>query len=258
MSPPETAGVPLARLVAHLDEYLAVASVADAPEALNGLQVENAGRVTRVAAAVDACEATIEMAVAARADLLLVHHGLFWSGLVPLAGPAFRRVAALVRGGVALYSSHLPLDRHPEVGNAPVLARELGVTIRGEFGMYKGQTVGAWGEMDVSRDELAKRVTKVLGPSPRVLGFGPERVQRIGIITGSGGSAIRQAFDASLDTYLTGEGPHWSYFDAEELKLNVLFAGHYATETVGVKALAAHLQKQFDLPWVYLDHPTGL
>jgi dinuclear metal center YbgI/SA1388 family protein len=245
-------------LARYLDGYLHVAAITDAPEALNGLQVDSAGPVTRIAAAVDACEATINMAVAARADLLLVHHGLFWSGLTPLVGPTLRRVAGLVRNNVALYASHLPLDRHPQVGNAPVLAQQLGITVRGDFGAYKGQTVGVWGETDMPRDAFAAHVARVLGPAPRVLGFGPDRVRRVGIVTGAGASAIREAASASLDTLLTGEGPHWSYFDAEELRMNMLFAGHYATETVGVKALAAHLQEKFDLPWVFLDHPTGL
>ena len=251
-------GVGLAELVAYLDGYLQVATVTDAPQALNGLQVENGGRVRSVAAAVDACAATIAMAAEQRADLLLVHHGLFWGGLVPLAGPAYRRVAALIRSDVALYSSHLPLDRHPDVGNAPLLARQLGITIRGDFGMYRGQTVGVWGELDTTRDELARRVASATGQMPRVLAFGPDRVRRVGIVTGAGGGEIGQAAAAGLDTYLTGEGPHWSYFDAEELRLNVLYAGHYATETFGVKALAEHLKAKYGLPWVFLDHPTGL
>jgi dinuclear metal center YbgI/SA1388 family protein len=250
--------IALHELARYLDQYLAIATVADAPEALNGLQLENGGRVTRVAAAVDACEATIQMAAAAGADLLLVHHGLFWNGLRPMTGPAFRRLAGLVQAGVAVYSSHLPLDRHPEVGNATVLAHQLGVVQHAEFGVYKGQTVGVSGALDVSRDELVARITQTLGTTPRLLPFGPERVRRIGIITGAGASAIREAADASLDTYLTGEGPHWSYFDAEERHINVVFAGHYATETVGVKALAAHIEAKFGIPWVFLDHPTGL
>jgi dinuclear metal center YbgI/SA1388 family protein len=241
-----------------LDDYLQTAAVQDSPEALNGLQVENGGRVRRVAAAVDACEATIRMAAEQGADFLLVHHGLFWSGVTPLAGPTFRRVAHLIRHDIAVYSSHLPLDRHPEVGNAPVLARLLGMTLRGGFGTYRGQTVGVWGELDLTRADLVQHVARAIGATPRVLAFGPDRVRRLGIVTGAGGGEIRQAAAASLDTYLTGEGPHWSYFDAEELRLNVLYAGHYATETVGVKALAEHLSTRFGLPWVFLDHPTGL
>lgn len=251
-------GVALADLVAYLDQLLDVASVRDAPTAVNGLQVENRGRVRRIAAAVDACEATIGMAAEQGADLLLVHHGLFWSGVQPLTGPTFRRFSGLLQHDIAVYSSHLPLDRHPELGNAAVLARLLGVTVRGEFGVYQGQTVGVWGELTVSRAELASRVSNALGVAPRVLGFGPDPVRRIGIVTGAGGQEIRQVAAASLDTYITGEGPHWCYFDAEELRLNVVLAGHYATETVGVKALAEHLHNRFGLPWTFLDHPTGL
>ena len=257
MSPSES-GVSLADLAASLDQYLEVGSVTDAPDAMNGLQVTNSGRVHRVAAAVDACEASITMAVAQRADLLLVHHGLFWGSPKPLTGPAYRRVAGLIRNDLAVYSSHLPLDRHPVVGNAPVLARQLGITVRGDFGVYRGQAVGVWGDLDVSRDELTKRLASATGQIPRLLPFGPERVRRVGIVTGAGGGEIPQAAAAGLDTYITGEGPHWSYFDAEELQLNVLFGGHYATETFGVKALAAYVQEKFGLPWVFLDHPTGL
>jgi dinuclear metal center YbgI/SA1388 family protein len=246
-------------LTGYLDDYLRVAEeVADAPEALNGLQVGNAGEITRLAAAVDMCEATVRLATEQRADCLLVHHGLFWGGLRPLVGPAYRRVAALIHGNIALYAAHLPLDRHPEVGNNSVLARLLGVTVRGEFGSYHGAPIGVWGEYSSKRDELSWSLTKALGSAPRLLPFGPERVQRVGIVTGAGGSLIPQAAAAGLDTYVTGEGQHWTFFDAEELGINVFYAGHYATETVGVKALAEHAARKFDLPWVFLDHPTGL
>jgi dinuclear metal center YbgI/SA1388 family protein len=251
--------VRLDTVVRYLDDYLRVAEeVADAPEALNGLQVANSGEVTKLAAAVDMCEATVRMAAEQRADCLLVHHGLFWGGLRPLAGPAYRRVAALINGNIALYGAHLPLDRHPEVGNNSVLARLLGISVRGEFGSYRGAPIGVWGEYSGKRDELSWSLTKALGSAPRLLPFGPDRVQRVGIVTGAGGSLIPQAAAAGLDTYVTGEGQHWTFFDAEELGINVLYAGHYATETVGVKALAEHVSRKFDLPWLFLDHPTGL
>src|SRR6266704_230925 len=204
----------LSELVAYLDDYLRVREVPDAPEAVNGLQVANTGKVARLAAAVDVCEATVRMAAEQRSDVLLVHHGLFWGGQKPLTGPAYRRVAGLIQRGIALYSAHLPLDLHPDGGNNAVLAR--------------------------------------------LLPFGPERVRRLGIVTGGAGSMIARAAAAGLDTYLTGEGAHHTFFDAEELRLNVFYAGHYATETVGVKALAAHLEAKFGLPWTFLDHPTGL
>ena len=246
------------RVVSYLDAYLHVAQVRDAAAALNGLQVANSGRVSRVAAAVDLCEATVRMAAAAGADLLLVHHGLFWGGLRPLAGPHYRRVAALLAHDIALYGAHLPLDRHPDVGNNPLLARRLGVTIRGEFGEHEGQTIGVWGDVDLSRDEFTRCLAEALGASPRALAFGPDHVRRVGIVTGAAGDMIPQAAAMGLDTFVTGEGPHWTFFDAEELGVNVYYGGHYLTETFGVKALAEHVGAKFDLPWLFVDHPTGM
>ncbi len=248
----------LTALASYLDGYLRVADVPDAPHAVNGLQVANAGTVSRVAAAVDLCEATVRMAAEQGADLLLVHHGLFWGGLQPLTGRAHRRVAGLIAQNIALYSAHLPLDLHPEVGNNAVLARQLGISLRGEFGEEYGVRIGVWGEVEVTRHALERQLAALTGSPPRLLAFGPERVRRVGVVTGAAGSMIPQAAAAGLDTFVTGEGPHHTYFDAEELKVNVYYAGHYATETVGVKALAEHLHERFHLPWTFLDHPTGL
>ena len=198
----------LDELVGYLDDYLRVRDeTADPPEALNGLQVANAGEVTRLAAAVDLCEATIGMAALAGADGLLVHHGLFWGGLRPLVGPAYRRLSALIAGNIALYAAHLPLDRHPDVGNNAGLARLLGVTLRGEFGSHRGMPIGVWGELTGSRDELAGALAAKLGVVPRLLPFGPAQVRRVGIVTGAGGTLIPQAAAAGLDTFITGEGP---------------------------------------------------
>jgi dinuclear metal center YbgI/SA1388 family protein len=255
---PVSASIQLTELVSYLDDYLRVALVPDAPQALNGLQVANGGVVTRVAAAVDLCEATVRMAAEQGADFLLVHHGLFWRGLQPLTGRTHRRVAGLVTKNIALYSAHLPLDVHAEVGNNAVLARRLGVSLRGEFGEEYGIQIGRWGDVDVSRATLQERLAAVLGGAPRVMAFGPDRVRRVGIVTGAAGSMIGQAAAAGLDTFVTGEGAHHTFFDAEELRINVFYAGHYATETVGVKALAEHLQARFRIPWAFLDHPTGL
>ena len=245
-------------LVRYLDAYLRISEVGDDPKALNGLQVENAGEVQNVAVAVDACQAVIDQAAARGADLLIVHHGLYWGGLEPLVGRHYRRVASLVRHGMALYSAHLPLDRHPEVGNNVVLARQLGVEVRGWFGEYRGAPIGTWGELDLSAEALAARLEAVLGGRVRLITGGPPQVRRVGIITGSAGSMIAQAKSAELDSFVTGEGQHWTYFDAEELGVNVFYAGHYATETLGVKALAEHMAERFQLPWSFVDHPTGL
>lgn len=248
----------LTALVEYLDEYLRVADVPDAAHAINGLQLENSGSVSRVLAAVDACQATIDAAAAEAQTLLLVHHGLFWSGLEPLRGRHGRRVRALIRGDVALYSAHLPLDVHPEVGNNAVLAARLGIAEREPFGAYHGIPVGVAGRLDVARQDLVDRLKGVLGVDPFVIPAGPNHVSRVGVVTGGAGGMIGQARDAGLDTFVTGEGAHHTYFDAEEWGLNVIYAGHYATETVGVQALAAHLALRFELPWAFFDHPTGL
>ena len=250
--------IDLAAVVSYLDRYLRTSEVPDAPNALNGLQLANGGTISRVTAAVDLCDATVQMAAQQGADLLLVHHGLFWGGLQRLTGRAYRRVAGLIRHNIALYSAHLPLDVHPEVGNNAVLAHRLGVARRGEFGEEYGMRIGVWGEVDIPRAVLAQRLGEVVGGHPRLMAFGPERVRRVGIVTGAAGSMIGQAAAQGLDTYITGEGAHHTFFDAEELGLNVFYAGHYATETFGVKALAERLCAEFDLPWTFLDHPTDL
>src|SRR3989442_8379160 len=172
----------LTAMVSYLDGYLRVAEVPDAPHAVNGLQVANAGTVSRVAAAVDLCEATVRMAAEQGADLLLVHHGLFWGGLQPLTGRAHRRVAGLIAKNIALYSVHLPLDLHAEVGNNAVLARQLGVSLRGEFGEEYGVRIGRWGEGDVSRGVFERQLAAPTGSAPRLMAVGPQRVQRGGSV----------------------------------------------------------------------------
>jgi dinuclear metal center YbgI/SA1388 family protein len=248
----------LADLSSYLDQYLRISEVPDEPNALNGLQVENSGRVERLAAAVDACQATIDAAAARGANLLIVHHGLFWGGLQPIAGRQACRLRRLFEGDVALYAAHIPLDCHPDVGNNVVLARLLGIAVAGSFGDYRGTPIGVWGTLEADRATLVERVRTALGVAPMLIPGGPDRIRRVGVITGAGGNLIGAARDAGLDTYVTGEGAHHTYFDAEEWGLNVLYAGHYATETVGIKALAAHLAARFRLPWDFLDHPTGL
>jgi dinuclear metal center YbgI/SA1388 family protein len=259
------AGVPLGELVSYLDEYLRVREVPDERNAVNGLQVENSGHIGRIVAAVDASQATIDgLAAGAAGSLLLVHHGLLWDGNVPLTGRRYRRVAALLAQDTALYAAHIPLDLHPEVGNNVVLAERLGIEVAGWFGDYRGSPIGVWGHAGdgyPTREALVTEVNRALGtftPGARLIPGGPERVSRIGIITGGAGSMIAAARDAGLDTYITGEGAHYTFFDAVEWGLNVIYAGHYATETLGVQALASNLGERFALDWEFHDHPTGL
>jgi dinuclear metal center YbgI/SA1388 family protein len=262
-------GVPLAELVGYLDDYLRIKEIPDEPNAVNGLQVENGGRVRGIVAAVDATQATIDGVIATLESgqpppILLVHHGLLWDGNVPLTGRRYRRLAALLDHDIPLYAAHIPLDVHPEVGNNAVLAERLGIRVEGWFGNYRGIAMGVWGPAPTSlptRESVAlelDRVLHTLKGSATLIPGGPERPSRIGIITGGAGNMIAQARDAGLDTYITGEGPHHTYFDAMEWGINVVYAGHYATETLGVQALASHLAERFDLEWDFHDHPTGL
>jgi dinuclear metal center YbgI/SA1388 family protein len=271
--------VSLEELVTYLDSYLRIREVPDASGAVNGLQVENDGRIDRIIAAVDASQATIDGVVHVLAreagdvgfsgdhdhgsPLLLVHHGLLWDGNIPITGRRYRRLRTLIANDIALYSAHIPLDLHAEVGNNAVLARLLGLEVQGTFGNHRGVDIGVWGAAPAalrSREALAARLCEVLGLgyAPRVIPGGPALVQRIGIITGGAGTSVDEARAAGIDTFITGEGPHHTYFDAMEFGVNVLHAGHYATETVGVRALAEHLGAKFGLPTSFHDHPTGM
>jgi len=259
----------LGDLVEYLDTYLRINEIPDEANAVNGLQVENSGLVGGIVAAVDASQATIDGVIAALdADqsppLILVHHGLLWDGNVPITNRRYRRLAALLDHDIPLYSAHIPLDVHPEVGNNAVLAERLGISVEGWFGNYRGIEIGVWGTSPSglpTRESLAlelDRVLHTLRGSAALIPGGPEKPSRIGIITGGAGNMIRSARDAGIDTFITGEGPHHTYFDATEWGLNVIYAGHYATETLGVQALASHLAEQFELDWEFHDHPTGM
>lgn len=254
----------LEELRAYLDSYLRVADVPDYAGALNGLQVEGGREIGRVAVAVDAAQATIDAAVRGGADLLLVHHGLFWDGAQPVTGRRYRRLRALFEADLAVYAAHLPLDVHPEVGNNAVLARTLGIEPRGTFGEYKGVPLGVWGELEIGREAFCARLDEVLGVRVRMIPGGPERLRRVGVITGGAASMLPAAQAAGLDAFVTGEGAHHHYFDAiegvgaSEGGTTLYLGGHYATEVWGVRALAAHLEERFGLPWAFLDAPTGL
>ena len=276
-------------LVAYLDDYLAIHDVPDYKDAYNGLQVDGRvgevvnksdngsgngsdngsdngsgsradGRaeIRRVALAVDACLATIQQAVEANADLLIVHHGLFWGAKAPVTGMLYRRLALLITNDLPLYSCHTPLDAHLEVGNNAVLTRLLGLQPSGLWGEMEGVPLGVYADTDLPRAELVAKLRTLLHVEPHLIGTGPEQVRRLGIVTGAAGTWVARARARGIDTLLTGEGPHHTYFDAEELGLNLIYAGHYATETVGLQALATHLTEQFGLDTVFIEHPTGL
>lgn len=244
----------LGALTSHLDELLADPGIEEYKNALNGLQVENSGKVRRIFAAVDACEWVIREAAAHKSCLLIVHHGLFWNGLQPLTGPAFRKMRLALAGDLAIYSSHLPLDAHALFGNNALLANKLNLDGPRERFLKVGWRV----EDVVPRKALVSRVEAAVGGRVHVAPGGPVRCRRIGVVSGGAGGEIFQAAAEGVDTFITGEGPHWTYTAAEELGINLIYAGHYGTETFGVKALAEHLGSVFGVPWEFLDHPTGL
>ena len=248
----------LAAIVKHCDQLLRNNAIGDYDGAVNGLQAGNSGAVTRIAAAVDASLATVKLAIAANADLLIVHHGLFWSPAHPWTGKKYELLRLLVENNLAVYSSHLPLDAHPRLGNNAQLCAALGLKNLRPFYVTHGQPIGFQSRTRISRAELAAKLTRATGAKPRIIPGGREICRRVGVVTGGAGDGLKLAADEGVDTFITGEGPHWTYALAEELGVNVLYGGHYATETFGVKALSAHLSKKFKLPWTFIDHPTGL
>lgn len=246
----------LAELVAYCDERTRRTAFKDYPGAQNGLQVENNGQVTHIGAAVDAGAGPFKQAVAAGVDFLIVHHGMYWDMPRPLTGPVFERVSTLIRGNCALYSSHLPLDGHPEIGNNALLARQLELGPTQPFMIHEGEPIGcsaAWGR---SRDELRATLGRHYS---RVVPIecGSPQPERIAFCSGSGNSAMRELLPAGIDTLVTGElREEWFNF-AEENRLNLYVCGHYATEVHAVRALAAELAAKFQLPWTFIatDNP---
>ena len=248
-------------LLQYLDQYLAVGGHPDYPGALNGLQVGGGKEdVEHVVTAVDASEASIRVAAELGADLMIVHHGLFWGGLQPIVGRHHRRLSALIEARIALYGCHLPLDAHSEVGNCALLGRGLGLDLEGRLGAYQGADLGWWGRLPepTDLDGLLAATERAVGGAVHVIPGGPERVERVGVVTGGGGSFVAEAARIGLDAFVTGEGSHHTHFDAMELGIHVLFGGHYATETFGVRALGQHLSERFELPCEFIDLPTGL
>jgi dinuclear metal center YbgI/SA1388 family protein len=248
----------LSEIVGYTDRFLRIRDVGDWDNALNSLQIENSGRVTRIGAAVDVSTRVLTEAAKQDIDFLIVHHGLFWPGLQPIQGALRRQLRIAFENDVALYSAHLPLDIHPRVGNNAQLVAALGLKSAQPFLEEKGQPIGLKVRASLPRNELVRKLQKALNGPVRIFGFGPKETDAIGIVTGAAGSEIYRVADEKIDTFITGEAPHWAAVAVEELGVNLLLGGHYATEVFGVKALAAHLSKRFRVPWEFIYCPTGL
>jgi dinuclear metal center YbgI/SA1388 family protein len=241
----------LDQLVAYCDKRTRFARFKDAPGSFNGLQVANDGRVTRIGAAVDAGLVPFRRAVAAGVDFLIVHHGMYWDMPRPLTGPAYSRFAALVRGNCALYSSHLPLDAHPQIGNNALLARQLGLRARRGFMANDGGDIGCIAASSLTRAALRTRLESLY---PRVVSieFGPGRPAEVAFCSGSGNGAMAALLAAGADTLVTGELREEWFNVAQEHGLNLYLCGHYPTEVHGVRALASELSAKFRLPWEFI------
>jgi len=245
-------------IVLYTDRLLRIRDVGDWDNALNGLQIENSGRVTRIGAAVDVSTRVLTEAGRKNVDFLVVHHGLFWAGLQPVASSLRRKLQLAFETDMALYSAHLPLDIHPKVGNNAQLVAALGLKSAQPFLEEKGQPVGLKTHGSIRSNELVRKLRKALNGPVKFFDFGPKHIRTIGVVTGAAGSEIYRVAGENIDTFVTGEAPHWAAVAAEELGMNLLLGGHYATEVFGVKALAAHLSKRFRVPWEFIDCPTGL
>jgi dinuclear metal center YbgI/SA1388 family protein len=251
-------------LAAYLDELLEISRIPDYPGALNGLQLGNKNNVRKIAAAVDFSSRTVAMAIAQNADLLMVHHGMFWSGAQPIIGRRFDRLRSLIENNVAVYSSHLPLDCHPTFGNNTLLSRELGLEPTGRFASHETISIGVSGTSQMPIVELLERTRSFAAANGGNIITTDIAADSItghwAICTGSGASAdtLQEASDMGVNTLIVGEGPHWTSIDAAEREIAIIYAGHYATETLGVRALAKHVADHFGLEWTPIHAPTGL
>jgi dinuclear metal center YbgI/SA1388 family protein len=247
-----------------LDGLLEPQSIPDFPGALNGLQLDHTGPVTGIAASVDVSLRSIEGAIDADANLLVVHHGLFWSGPQRMVGVSYQRLKLLYSHDIAVYASHLPLDAHTSLGNNALLTSALGLTPTGSFGQFHGVSLGLSGTCDVPTSRLAEHIRQTLlsweGGVVTTWHDAGRITRKWGICSGAGASSesLREAVASGIDTLIVGEGPHHTAVDAPDLGLVVIYAGHYATETLGVQAIARAAAEYFGLPWAFVHVPSGL
>jgi dinuclear metal center YbgI/SA1388 family protein len=252
-----TKTIALAALVTYLDDYLRIDSIPDGSQ--NGVQVEGRTRMDRAAFAVDASLGAIRAAARLGAGILVVHHGLFWGRNERITGIMRKRIGALLEHNVSLYAAHLPLDCHEEVGNNVELARLLDLAVGEKFADYHGVKIGylAKAKSPLTRAGLARSLGKALGCRVVRLDAGPSRIRQVGIVSGGAAEFAVQAKELGCQALVTGETSHAAHHPAVEAAINVFYAGHYASETVGVKALARHVERRFGIDCRFVPTPTG-
>lgn len=241
-------------IISYCNDRLKLATIPDFENAYNGLQIENNGTVTKIAASVDAGLKPLQMAAESGADLLLCHHGLFWSPPLPLVDHNYAKIKAAIDANIAVYSAHIPLDCHPEIGNNALLARALELEVIDHFLDYKGTSIAIICQFkQADRSHLSKQLKALFPKTYSALLYGSAAPERIAILTGSGQSAIPELKAHQVDTLITGELRQQHFNTAQELGLNLYYCGHYATETFGVQALARELAEKFEIEWTFLD-----
>jgi dinuclear metal center YbgI/SA1388 family protein len=245
----------------YFKELLPIADLKTADSSYNGLQVtrENSS-IQKTAFAVDACMESFKRAAGWGADMLFVHHGLFWGKVLPLVGTHFQRIKFLTDNGIGLYAVHLPLDMHPDFGNNAGLAGKLDLKEKEPFGEYKGWKIGVKGILSepADIDGVLKKIGMIRQDCLGILPFGPEKIRSIGVISGGATWEVQQAMEENLDLYITGEISHQIYHHCLEGNINLIAGGHYQTETWGVRLLAEKTSRDTDMETVFLDVPTGL
>ena len=245
-------------LVQYLDDYLHMHDVEDYGP--NGLQVEGKAEVQRVVGLVDCHQPSVDAAVAHNADMMIVHHGIFWGPARRLTGSYGRLVRTMMAANLNLYAAHLALDAHQELGNNAELARRLDLHVIDWWANIKGTNLAALAEAPAGAtlDDLVQKLERRVGPVNLVQAHGPQQVRRVGVLSGAAPNFIATAAEIGCDTFITGETDHAHYYDALNGGINVIFAGHYASETVGIQALGQHLVEKLGLTFEFVDLPTGL
>jgi dinuclear metal center YbgI/SA1388 family protein len=223
----------------------------------NGLQVENEGEITKIGFAVDAGVDTFEKAKESGCHMIIVHHGMIWEGIKYIKGDTYKRVSILIKNNIALYAAHLPLDRHEEYGNNIQLSRILGLQNLKPFGYHSGKTIGFMGEVNLTREEIKQKLSEK-GMQNNCFCHGKEDVKKVAIISGGGKGEVYQAILANVDLFITGEIAYRYPQLAKENEFNIICAGHYATETWGVKALMPLLKEKFNVDVEFIDNPIDI
>lgn len=257
-APRKTKAVDRSTLCAFLSDVLSIEKINDV--SCNGLQVQGTSTVHRIGLAVDACMASYHLAVEKKCDFLLVHHGIIWGGIQSISGPLHTQIKYLIENDLNLFAAHLPLDLHPTLGNNATIAHDIGLKKLVPFGDYKGTLIGFEGTFPrtVRRDTIVDKLCRILDTECTTLPFGNERIKRAAIISGGGAGELPEAISKGIDCYITGESSHENYHAALEAGINVIYAGHYHTETGGVQRTGELINKTFGLETIFLDTPTPL